>query len=255
MQFPRTPLPSVRGALAPFMAFSAFISLALSTGAWAADRKTTPAARNPSAFAMPSLASEFHGAFDSILETSPGSAPGITESRRRPVLRPRHEEPITELLAAPLRFDYLKRPTTWLGLGLPMLYLLFRHKHAPKHPLSASVIGTSSSFGFNAGLDEAPLYRGWLLPGDGEDDRGDSGGHILAGSLFGVVQVPGRKTFPWSQALFSLYAGFITQRDDWRLSEMIFAHAWYDVAIFLLNYSLRPEDGWTIELPALQISF
>ncbi len=162
-----------------------------------------------------------------------------------------------ELMMAPLRFDYLKRPSTWIPLGL-IAGLAFVSSSAKvsesseyeRHPLNGSDYGYTAAISLAAGTHEELLFRGWYMPLMRQMTDGDLSANVITTATFALAHL-GTTKIPIPQALLGFHLGWVTQRNDWALSESIFIHTWWDVFAFLMQYELQKKDPRAAVAPAL----
>ncbi|MDB5047066.1 MAG: hypothetical protein JWO30_137 [Fibrobacteres bacterium] len=148
-------------------------------------------------------------------------------------------ESIADMMVSPVRFDHLKKPSSFIPLGLlagGAAYLVtdYRSSHRGSDwTFSADDLLFSWPLGYNAGLTEEAVFRGWLLPVayqyTGERWWLANGAQAL---LFGAVHYSSDNPFPWPQALLGYYFGYLTHKNGWTLSESIFVHSWWDTILF-----------------------
>ncbi len=149
-------------------------------------------------------------------------------------------ESVPELMAAPLRFDHLLKPSVFIPLGIlagGVGYLVSdersRHRGA-RWTLSGDDFLFTGAEAWNAGVTEEAVFRGWLYPLGyqylWQDFWLANGAQAL---LFGAAHFdPDANPLPWPQALLGFYFGWLTKKNGWTLSEAVFMHAWWDMLVF-----------------------
>lgn len=169
------------------------------------------------------------------------------------------EESLGDLFASPFRFGHLRKTSSWLPLGslaaLVALLVAGERSGGDKDWLfSADDPIFASLVSYNAGVTEEAAFRGWLLPLAyetlGHSWWAANGAQSL---LFAAAHYDGAlNPVPWRQALMGWYAGYLTRKNGWTLSEAIFVHFWWD-AILLNGMYLAlhesPSASFRIELP------
>lgn len=159
------------------------------------------------------------------------------------------EESISKLSLAPFQFHFLKSPTTWVGLGAGVLAGVFVYvstkelleKGSEKRKRSSFTLADAffaPAFSYNAGLWEEATFRGWMMPVFKEYIGSDFFSNILSSALFAAAHISKANPVPLVQFFLGAYWGWVSQRNEWTLSETIFQHFWYDVIVFSTYYSL-----------------
>lgn len=170
-----------------------------------------------------------------------------------------------ELLLAPFRFDYLKRPSTWIPLGviaglsaLSFGAELGENSEYEKRSLTRSDYFYTMGVSYAAGTHEELLFRGWLLPLTRQMTGGDLSANLITTGAFALAHL-GSTKMPVPQALLGFHLGWVTQQNNWTLSESIFIHTWWDVFAFLMQYELQKKDPRAapaaLWLPPIQLAF
>lgn len=190
------------------------------------------------------------------------SVPRFQQENSRYLFLGRRES-VPELMAAPLRFDHLLKPSVFIPLGVlagGVGYLVSdersRHRGA-RWTLSGDDFVFTGAEAWNAGVTEEAVFRGWLYPLGyqylWQDFWLANGAQAL---LFGAAHFdPDANPLPWPQALLGFYFGWLTKKNGWTLSEAIFMHAWWDMFVFAgavaTNYRADDAGGasFRIALP------
>lgn len=168
------------------------------------------------------------------------------------------KESVGDLMAAPLRFGHLLKPTTLIPLGVltgGVIWLVDyerAHHRGADWTASPDDVPFYGALAYNAGTSEEALFRGWLLPVAHQY----MGRHFwLANSaqalLFGAAHYSEANPLPWPQTLIGLYFGWLTRRNQWTLSEAIFVHAWWDMILFAGQIAANREE----DLGAARVRF
>lgn len=158
----------------------------------------------------------------------------------------KHEESPTDLLLAPFRFTYLKRPTTYwpllVGAGLAALNL---NSEIPEDYERTNYEGGDALFtgalSYNAGTHEEAVFRGWLMPVARHYLESDFWSNSLTAVLFAAAHLSTNST-PLPQLVLGWHLGYVTQEDEWRIGEAIFVHAWWDVFAFYAQFHFKKKD-------------
>lgn len=177
----------------------------------------------------------------------------------------RHEEAPGDLLAAPFHFSYLSRPTTYVPIGVIVLYHALAMRSDLEHdktyrrdPLMPSDSFFAGAISYNAGVHEEALFRGWLMPVFREWSGSDWMSNAGTTTLFALAHLPSTP-MPVLQALLGWHLGYVTQRNQWTISESIFIHTWWDVFSLLTQYQIKkrvPGEALSVLwLPPLKMQF
>lgn len=167
------------------------------------------------------------------------------------------EESPAELALAPFDVSYLTRVTTlipvFVAIGLGFIGFSSADRTFKPQEFSAADAYFATTRSYLAGTWEEAAFRGWMMPLATQYTGSPFAGNLITATLFGAAHI--QKDFiPWPQFVSGLYLGYLVQKDDWRLGEAIFAHAWYDFFLFLGGY-LKGEDQLSVTLPTLRLSF
>lgn len=158
----------------------------------------------------------------------------------------RHEESPSDVLLAPFRFGYLKRPTTYVPLiTITAIWLsrgILPEENFVQRPLTTSDGFYASAHSYLAGTHEEALFRGVLMPALRESFSDDFWSNTLTSFIFAAAHL-GTVPIPVSQFLLGWHVGQVTQNNGWRIGEAIFIHTWWDVVAFLMNYHYRYQEG------------
>jgi membrane protease YdiL (CAAX protease family) len=177
-------------------------------------------------------------------------------------LDPAQREKPADLLLAPFTPAYLKRPSTWIPLGLlagvaTLGTQAYRRdkdsepglRWRPYRPGDAFFTGAVS---MNAGATEEALFRGYLFPlfhqWSGERAWVSNPAQAL---LFAGAHIGGVSNVPVAQGLLGFYLGWLTQRDDWKIGQAVAIHFWWDV--IALSAAMFTRHDVPISLGAFSI--
>ena len=158
-------------------------------------------------------------------------------------------ESIKKITSAPFKFSFLKRPSTYVPLGIVgvLASLLLKNPTAPSLHSSIFSLGIS----YNAGVGEEALFRGWMMPVIREYTTFDNISNITTSAIFAAAHISEHQQNVLPQFLLGYYFGYITQKNDWQISEAIFIHSWWDVIVFLSSYMTNEalEQNNQVSLP------
>lgn len=158
----------------------------------------------------------------------------------------RYEESPSDVLLAPFRFSYLKRPTTYVPLiTITAIWLsrgILPEENFVPRPLTTSDGFYASAYSYLAGTHEEALFRGVLMPALRESYSNDFWSNTLTSLVFAAAHL-GTVPVPVPQFLLGWYMGQVTQNNGWRIGEAVFIHAWWDVFAFLMNYHYRYQES------------
>ncbi len=168
------------------------------------------------------------------------------------------EETPLDLLAAPLRFDYLTRSTTYIplavGAGLAALILNSDPQDGyEKAAFRSSDAFFATAFSWNAGTHEEAFFRGYLMPVMTEYWGSPFLANLLQSSVFALAHISSNPR-PLPQFFLGLHMGSVSQRRGWTLSEAVFIHTWWDIIAFGVAYHYKrtePEGLASAALPVL----
>lgn len=149
---------------------------------------------------------------------------------------------VADTAVAPFRFSYLTRPSTLIPLGIigtiSALAMQADSKEFQRVALTGQDYGFAAGFSYLAGTHEEALFRGWMMPVIREYVAGDEIANILQSILFAAAHM-GSVDVPIAQLLLGYHLGYVTQSNGWNLGEAAFIHTWWDVAAFLMSFSVR----------------
>jgi len=163
---------------------------------------------------------------------------------------------VDSILKAPLKFEYLKRWTTFIPFSIAMLvgYNQFNDSPRPEKFELRPIDGVASSYtSYVAGTGEEAFFRGWMYPVIYQNTGSHLASNLIQGTVFGFAHGPK----PYFQLAFGFYSGWLTERNGFDLGEAIFVHAWWDFFVIGAEYarSRSMTRDYNFQLPPLQISF
>lgn len=164
----------------------------------------------------------------------------------------------TDLLLAPFRFSFLSRPTSYVPLGLTAGLLgvaIAFDKSVKFYGPTGSDALYSGVLSYEAGVGEEALFRGWMMPTWRYYLGSDFAANFMTSALFAAAHISSENRVPWIQFLFGYYFGHVSQIRGWTLSEGVFIHAWYDVMVFLAQFSTERNMKPTFQISPIQIPF
>jgi len=150
------------------------------------------------------------------------------------------DETPMDLLAAPLHFAYLARPTTYIPLAIGAAIAAYQINRKPDKDTVRSHFSSAdalfmSSFSYNAGTHEEAVFRGWVMPVAREYGANDTWSNVIQSVLFAAAHL-GSNSTPIPQLLLGYDLGYVAQKNHWALAEGVFIHAWWDVIAFYAQY-------------------
>lgn len=156
------------------------------------------------------------------------------------------EQGLSELALAPFRPEYLTRPTTFLPLLIP-LYSLSHPSQDGWVTVSDDSIGRREMAGMNmvqygsVAVGEETFFRG-VVNTDLSERWGPWWGLVASSILFGAAHSGAAGTADYGAATgYGAYLGWLQQRNDYQLGEVVALHFWWDFLIGL-NYLMRPDE-------------
>lgn len=156
-------------------------------------------------------------------------------------------ESLGDLALAPFRWKYLSRPTTFLPLLIPLYYALSPATSeqlifAPDDSISRNELrGIYFITHEMVAVGEEAFFRGFLNNGL-SDYLGPGFGLLTSSAIFGVAHTgTGGTADAVSASLFGGYLGFIQQRNEYRISEGVALHFWWNFIVTLAFLRERQE--------------
>ncbi len=161
----------------------------------------------------------------------------------------KEEESLSEIMISPFRVDYLARPTTWIPLSIGVLLAYLQNTPSAlaqsdmrSTPLKSSDYFYSAASGYEAGVSEESVFRGWLLPAARYGMDSELLANLTQATVFGLAHL-GTVKVPIIQAVFGYYLGYLTIHNNWTISEGVFIHSWWDFISFLATYSSQDKNS------------
>ncbi|MBI1859960.1 MAG: CPBP family intramembrane metalloprotease [Deltaproteobacteria bacterium] len=152
------------------------------------------------------------------------------------------EETPAELLCSPFRIDYFIRPTTFLPLLVVGALVAVDANAGGNNAINFSTADGffAGAFSYQAGLGEEALFRGVLQPTISEyfTERNALAANFSQALIFAALHYSSQNRLPWPQFLLGFYLGWLTQHNNYTLSENIFLHTWWDVVAIGASYAL-----------------
>lgn len=167
------------------------------------------------------------------------------------------DQTLETISKAPMQFHFLSRWTTWLPFVMAIYFGSNEYSRTPPpskftmHTIDATV---STFASYTAGTSEEALFRGWAYPVLYENTHS----YWLSNSIqaLGFAYIHNLEK-PYFQLAFGLYSGWLTQRNNWDMSESIFVHAWWD--FFIIGAAYARERSFTkdfhVRLPMFNATF
>jgi membrane protease YdiL (CAAX protease family) len=180
----------------------------------------------------------------------------------------KHEETSADIFAAPFRFSFLTKSSTLIPVGVLFAiaaYTVIEDRKVThtgdrkRYGYNASDFFYASAFSYNAGTHEEAVFRGWLMPMTQHYFDNEFWSNTLTATLFAAAHLNSTK-IPAPQFLLGWYLGYLTQKNEWQISEGVFIHTWWDVIAINMGYLLQTkkearESNSMLRLPTLEISF
>ena len=162
------------------------------------------------------------------------------------------EESPLDIFAAPLHFQYLARPTTWIPLTIALALAGLQVRGEPPVGMQHDTLSSAdwffaSAFSYNAGTHEEALFRGWIMPVMRDSWGSDFWSNAGQSVLFALAHL-GTTSVPLPQLLLGYHLGYVTQRNAWTLGEGVFIHTWWDVLAFASTYSYKLKNPGAVNL-------
>lgn len=166
------------------------------------------------------------------------------------------DQNINTILAAPFKFDYLKRWTTFIPFSLAILIGSADYNRSPK-PANFElrpIDGAASSYvSYVAGTGEEAFFRGWMYPVLYQKTNSYLISNIAQGTAFGFAHGPE----PYFQLAFGYYAGWLNQRNNFDIGEITFIHAWWNFWVIGASYARSRSNtrDYDFQLAPFQMTF
>lgn len=164
-----------------------------------------------------------------------------------------HEETTGDLILAPLKFSYLARPTSLIPLVILGALIHFDKDKASHFKFSRSDSLLTAGLSFNAGVSEEAFFRGTMMPFIKNEGASDFWANALTALFFGAAHIDKENPFPIAQTLGGYYFGYLTQKNEWTMSEAVFVHFWWDV--IAIGAELASSRGQSAYIPLFSTSF
>ncbi len=159
-------------------------------------------------------------------------------------------EGVGDLLVSPFRLEYLKKPTTYIPLGLftALAGLAVSSERGSSQTDNSRLVPYhfrdalfTTGVSFNAGVSEEAFFRGYALPwfyqAFGERWFFANG---MQAAAFGLAHYNPENESTAIHMLITgtmgYYFGSMTRRNDWNVGEAIFLHFWWDIVAFTAGY-------------------
>lgn len=166
----------------------------------------------------------------------------------------KHEETAGDLMLAPLHFEYLIRPSVFIPLALlGGLIAVESNNSSHAWKLEGSDVGFAGAVSYNAGVGEEAFFRGYMMPVFREAWGSDFWSNTMTATIFGAAHISASNPIPWPQFLMGMYLGWRTQRNEWRMSESVFIHTWWDV--LAISAQAAADRGQRIYVPLINAQF
>jgi len=163
------------------------------------------------------------------------------------------DQTINSVLKAPIKFEYMKRWTTYVPFSLALILspLQFNKSPRPDRFELRPVDGVSSTYmSYVAGTGEEAMFRGWMYPVLYQNTDNHFLSNAIQGTVFGYMHGPK----PYFQLAFGFYAGWLTKRNEFDIGEAAFVHAWWDFWLIAAEFARSRSftEDFNIQLPPLQ---
>lgn len=177
------------------------------------------------------------------------------------------EEKLSDLFAAPFKFEFITKPTSWVPLGAFALFNLAQIRLISRETIveagfrpvkvGGDDLAYGAAFSYNAGTYEEMVFRGWLLPAMRYQTGSPLGANLISTLAFAFAH---RNTVevPLIQGALGYYFGWLTMNSQYSIQESIFIHTWWDVIAFAQSYHYQKIRGGPkaiLWLPGLNLAF
>lgn len=164
------------------------------------------------------------------------------------------DETPDKLLLAPFDLRFMLRPTVFLPLLLlgGIIHSENQQGRSVARRITASNAIFAGATSYNAGVGEEALFRGYMMMNFRESWQSDWWSNGGSAAIFAAAHLTPTNRQVWIQFLVGLYLGWLTQSNNWTLSESIFLHTWWDIVALS---DIMAQDPTAIVLPVLSYTF
>ncbi len=162
-----------------------------------------------------------------------------------------------DLVLSPFRMDYMLRPTTFVPLLVQagLVGLLVKEGHNEWQGLTLADGFFATTFSVGAGTWEESAFRGWMMPVFRKWVGYDFLSNAMAATVFAAGHYSAQNKLPIYQLITGWYLGYVTQRNDWSISESIFIHTWIDIIAFTTAFAFGKDKEAKIQLSPIVLRF
>jgi membrane protease YdiL (CAAX protease family) len=168
----------------------------------------------------------------------------------------KNDEKPLDVFSSPLKFRNLTDAKVYVPLLiLPALYTLGLSTNKMKYKGFTLADGFyASSFSYLAGTGEEAMFRGFLLPYARYQLDNNFWSNTTVATIFAAAHL-GNGQVPIPQFLMGWWLGYLTQKEDYRLSKAVFLHTWWDILAFTGTYAFAKNNPKSSLKAYLPLSF
>jgi hypothetical protein len=167
---------------------------------------------------------------------------------------PAPQESAGDLAVAPFRWEYLRRPTTFVPLAAALYFAATpatdqRYLYKPDRSISRDTLRNGAFLQSEmVAIGEEAFFRGFINNGL-SDSLGAGWGLFLSSAFFGLAHEGiGGQASAGQATLFGLYLGWIQQRNDYDIREGVAIHFWWDFLVSLGMLQQRKDKKQEVQL-------
>ncbi len=172
---------------------------------------------------------------------------------------PAPTESAVDLAVAPFRWEYLRRPTTFLPLAAALYYAATpatdqRYIYHPDRTITRDTLRKGAFVQSEmVAIGEESFFRGFINNGL-SDSLGEGWGLLLSSAFFGLAHEGiGGQASAGQATLFGLYLGWLQQLNNYDFREGVTIHFWWDFLVSLGMLQQRKDKNQEIQL--LQVNW
>jgi hypothetical protein len=167
---------------------------------------------------------------------------------------PAPRESLGDLAIAPYRWEYLRRPTTFIPIAAALYFALTppdddRYVYQPDRTVTRDTLRKGALVQSEmVGVGEEAFFRGFLNNGL-SDSLGPGWGLVTSSAIFGLAHEGVGNQATIAQAmLFGLYLGWLQQRNDYDIGEGVAIHFWWNFLVSLGTLKERRAKEQEVQL-------
>lgn len=172
---------------------------------------------------------------------------------------PAPRESLGDLAIAPYRWEYLRRPTTFIPIAAALYFALTppddeRYLYKPDRTVTRDTLRQGAFVqSMMVGVGEEAFFRGFLNNGL-SDSLGPGWGLVTSSAIFGLAhEGVGNQATIGAATLFGLYLGWLQQRNGYDIGEGVAVHFWWNFLVSL--GALKERRGKEQQVQLLHVTW